>query len=103
LTAHRVTTMQAFRDLFSDEVLLPGENMAIDSVTLNGRLDYFGSTVNLAARLQGLSEGGDIVLSESLAADPAVRRILEPYRASHESASLKGFDRPARFARLTMR
>ena len=32
-------------------------------VTLNDRLDYFGSTVNMAARLQGQSAGGDIVLS----------------------------------------
>ena len=31
-------------------------------VTLNDRLDYFGSTVNMAARLQGQSQGGDIVL-----------------------------------------
>src|SRR3546814_2334232 len=29
------------------------------AVTLNDRLDYFGSTVNLAARLQGQSRGGD--------------------------------------------
>ena len=32
-------------------------------VNLNDRLDYFGSTVNMAARLQGQSQGGDIVLS----------------------------------------
>ena len=31
-------------------------------VNLNDRLDYFGSTVNMAARLQGQSQGGDIVL-----------------------------------------
>src|SRR6185503_17183727 len=31
------------------------------AVTLNDRLDYFGSTVNLAARLEGQSTGEDIV------------------------------------------
>jgi len=39
-------------------------------VTFNDRLDYFGSTVNLAARLQGQSKGGDIILSSEIAADP---------------------------------
>jgi hypothetical protein len=28
-------------------------------VTLNERLDYFGSTVNVAARLAGLSQGSE--------------------------------------------
>ena len=36
------------------------------AVTLNDRLDYFGSTINMAARLQGESDGGDIVFSEDL-------------------------------------
>ena len=46
------------------------------AVTLNDRLDYFGSTVNLAARLQGESQGGDIVLSVEMAGDPAVAEVL---------------------------
>ena len=46
-------------------------------VNLNDRLDYFGSTVNMAARLQGQSEGGDIVLSRAVADDPAVKPLLE--------------------------
>ena len=71
------------------------------AVTLNDRLDYFGSTVNLAARLQGQSVGGDIVLSETLAADATVRKILAPYALTDESAEIRGFDRPARFRRLT--
>ena len=33
------------------------------AVTLNDRLDYFGSTVNLAARLEGLSSGHDVIIS----------------------------------------
>ena len=45
-------------------------------VTLNDRLDYFGSTVNMAARLQGQSAGGDIVLSRTVADDPAVQPLL---------------------------
>lgn len=71
------------------------------AVTLNERLDYFGSTVNLAARLQGRSRRGEVVLSESLAADPAVAPLLRDRAASRESAELKGFDRPVPFVRLT--
>lgn len=71
------------------------------AVTLNERLDYFGSTVNLAARLQGRSRRSEIVLSESLAADPAVVPLLRDRPASRESAELKGFDRPVPFVRLT--
>lgn len=36
------------------------------SVTLNDRSDYFGTTVNTAARVEGLSQGHDIVFTESL-------------------------------------
>ncbi|ALG66908.1 adenylate/guanylate cyclase domain-containing protein [Beggiatoa leptomitoformis] len=33
------------------------------ALNLNEKLDYFGSTVNLAARVQGIGEGDDIILS----------------------------------------
>jgi class 3 adenylate cyclase len=69
-------------------------------VSLNERLDYFGSTVNMAARLQGQSEGEDIVLSRAVADDPAVRPLLEGLEAREESVALKGFDRPVSFVRL---
>jgi len=42
------------------------------AVTLNERLDFFGSTVNLAARLQGLSAGNDIIISNVVCTDPEV-------------------------------
>ena len=70
-------------------------------VTLNDRLDYFGSTVNMAARLQGQSAGGDIVLSRSVADDPAVQPLLAGLPAREESVALKGFSDPIRFVRLT--
>ena len=69
-------------------------------VTLNDRLDYFGSTVNMAARLQGQSEGGDIVVSRSIADDPAVRPVLAAIASREESVTLKGFNAPIGFVRL---
>jgi class 3 adenylate cyclase len=71
-------------------------------VTLNDRLDYFGSTVNMAARLQGQSAGGDVVLSRSVADDPAVRPLLAGLKAGEESVALKGFSDPIRFVRLQL-
>lgn len=57
------------------------------AVNQNGRLDYFGSTLNLAARLLGFSEGGDVVVTREAAADPAVAHWL-----SEQGPSLSGED-----------
>ncbi|MBZ0284759.1 MAG: DUF5939 domain-containing protein [Anaerolineae bacterium] len=64
------------------------------AVTLNDRLDYFGSTVNKAARLEGLSSGGDVVISGTVESDPEVAALLEDgtFRAEMFNARLKGFD-----------
>jgi class 3 adenylate cyclase len=69
-------------------------------VTLNDRLDYFGSTVNMAARLQGQSTGGDVVLSRAVADDPAVQGVIADLPKRDEEVALKGFDRPVGFVRL---
>jgi class 3 adenylate cyclase len=62
------------------------------AVTLNDRLDYFGGTVNLAARLEGLSSGGDVVVSENIYRDPAVQDLLRgSLRAEAFCRMLKGF------------
>jgi class 3 adenylate cyclase len=201
LTAHQVTTMQAFRALFSEEVLGPGQDFAIDNVTLlftdlegstalyerigdspayalvrdhfdflgdvvrvhdgalvktigdsvmaafaapanavraalemqrrvhefnarhggevivikmgvhggaciavtlNERFDYFGSTVNLAARMEGQSHGGDIILSERLANDPSVAPLLDGLDVTSEAAPLKGFAEAIPYRRIVM-
>jgi len=40
-------------------------------VNLNNRLDYFGQVVNMAARIQGTAEGGEIIISKAIRRDPA--------------------------------
>jgi class 3 adenylate cyclase len=66
------------------------------AVTLNDRLDYFGSTVNLAARLEGQSTGGDVVISTAVYSDPEVRELLAAcpagLAATHFTIPLKGFE-----------
>jgi class 3 adenylate cyclase len=69
-------------------------------VSLNDRMDYFGSTVNMAARLQGQSQGGDIVLSEAVACDPAVKPLLVAVPTRRENVGLKGFESPVGFVRV---
>ena len=64
-----------------------GPCIAVDQ---NGVLDYFGSTVNLAARLVGISSGDDIVVSDAVLADPEVEALAlatEPV-----AVTLKGFE-----------
>ena len=64
------------------------------AVTLNDRLDYFGSTVNMAARLEGLSTGSDVIISRAIYDDAEVRELLcaENLSAKPFEMSLKGFD-----------
>ena len=48
-------------------------------VTLNHRLDYFGETVNIAARLGALAQGDDVVLSHAVLDDPATSASAENF------------------------
>jgi class 3 adenylate cyclase len=70
------------------------------AVTLNDRLDYFGSVVNMAARLQGQSQGGDLVLSTDICGDPAVAELLAGLAVTPDRAQLKGFEEPQPFWRI---
>lgn len=72
------------------------------AVTLNDRLDYFGSVVNMAARLQGQSQGGDLVLSAEIVSDPAVADLLKGLVLTPDSAELKGFEQPQPFWRARL-
>jgi adenylate cyclase len=58
------------------------------AVNANELLDYFGSTVNIAARVQNESIGGDIVVTPEILSDPGVQRILE-----RESPHIEAFER----------
>jgi len=71
------------------------------AVTLNERLDYFGSTVNLAARLGGAAEGGEIVLSQAVAADPGVRAALAGRALREDLLSVRGFEAKVACLRLS--
>jgi class 3 adenylate cyclase len=74
------------------------------AVNLNDRLDYFGTTVNLAARLEGQSRGGDVVISEKLRRDPVVDKLLQALDIQVDTfaTSIKGFDEHFCLFRLSL-
>lgn len=61
-------------------------------VNANDRLDYFGNTVNQAARIEGQSKGGDVVVTEAIAEDPEVAALLrrDGLCATRFATQLKG-------------
>jgi class 3 adenylate cyclase len=65
-------------------------------VNLNGKFDYFGSTVNVASRLEKLATGEDVIISEAVYADPEVARFLQneedTLAATPFRSELRGFD-----------
>ena len=72
------------------------------AVTLNDRLDYFGTTVNIAARLGAVAQGGDVVISDDIFRDPEVADVVQRLQLDviTEEILLKGCSRPVRFHRL---
>ena len=62
-------------------------------MTLNERLDYFGTTVNMASRLEGQAQGDDLIVSTEVVRHPAVQRLLRERQVSSEefNARLKDF------------
>lgn len=70
-------------------------------VTANGILDYFGQTVNTAARLQGAAGAGEVLLVESVADEAHQSGWLgEHVPGERFEAALKGLDAPLRVARI---
>ena len=62
------------------------------AVTLNENLDYFGQTVNVAARVQSLAGAGEICISEALNAAPGVSHLLAGHKVIEFDAPLQGVE-----------
>jgi class 3 adenylate cyclase len=62
------------------------------AVTSNETLDYFGQTVNIAARVQALADSDEIYLSETLYSVPGVAALLAGCQVTAADAHLKGID-----------
>lgn len=72
------------------------------AVETNEQLDYFGQTVNIAARVQALAEAGEIVCTEAIyqAANIADVLATNQFEIKQDQALLKGVGSPVTFYRL---
>ncbi len=106
-TAAAIAMMQAMQGLIgvrqSDQVGLKVGLHAGPALAVNAgsSLDYFGQTVNIAARVQGLADAGDICLTWALNDNAAVPALLAGagYEGRAELAKLKGVSAEERIYR----
>ena len=61
-------------------------------------LDYFGATVNVAARLENQCRGGEVIVSEDVAGDAETAAALADRTQIEETAMLRGVSAPVRFS-----
>lgn len=71
-------------------------------VNANERMDYFGRTVNIAARIQGESKGGDAVLPLQVFENPENAAAFREFsfQATEFEATLKGIENRWRLVRI---
>ena len=84
--------IETFNSSISDKLVLKigihtGHSIV---VSLNDRIDYFGQTVNIAARVQALADADEIYMSEDVYTFPGVREAIAHREVSSEEASVKG-------------
>jgi class 3 adenylate cyclase len=74
------------------------------AVNANDRLDFFGTTINLAARMVSCCKGGDLVVSDELYHRPEMREFVKQYKAAPEPSDvrLRGFNDPRRIWRIEL-
>jgi class 3 adenylate cyclase len=60
------------------------------AVTLNDRLDYFGQTVNIAARVQALSAADEIIITDDVLSLPGAAELVADLPIEPTAVGLKG-------------
>ncbi len=95
--------LEAFNRNISDKLVLKigihtGHSIV---VTLNDRLDYFGQTVNIAARVQGLADAGEIYVSEDVYNFPGVREAIADCNIIQEQVVVKGISEKLRVYKIS--
>ncbi|HYR58247.1 MAG TPA: DUF5939 domain-containing protein, partial [Chthoniobacteraceae bacterium] len=74
------------------------------AVNANERLDFFGTTINLAARMVGCCEGGDLAVSDELFRRPEMKEFLSSCAEAPQPSEVhfRGFEKPHLVWRLAM-
>jgi class 3 adenylate cyclase len=72
------------------------------AVNANERLDYFGTTINLAARLVDSCTGGDLTISDDFYNRPQTQSFLREHGLKSDPAEMRfrGFDTPTKLWRI---
>jgi class 3 adenylate cyclase len=98
--------MDAFNRNLPDKALILKIGVhrgAAITVTQNERLDYFGQTVNIAARVQNLAQAEEICLTTEVLEAPGVREMLAPFAVERQVMQLKGIMQHVPVFRVTPR
>jgi len=87
-----IEQIDAFNKNISEELILKigvhkGHSIA---VAVNERLDYFGQSVNIASRIQGLADANEIYISGDVYAASGVSETLKSHLVMPEQVSVKG-------------
>lgn len=69
-------------------------------VTLNDRLDYFGTTVNIASRVSNMAEGEEIIITADTYGAAGVQALTAPLQLVDCFADVRGLDDPVPIYRL---
>jgi class 3 adenylate cyclase len=72
------------------------------AVTTGDVLDYFGATVNIAARLEHQCHGGEVIVSDGVAREAETAAMLADRTQIEETAMLRGVSAPIRFLRIAV-
>ena len=51
---------------------------------MNSNIDYFGNTVNLAAKIQSMAGAGEIAFTENVLNDPELQKLIQDEKISLE-------------------
>jgi adenylate cyclase len=74
------------------------------AVNANDRLDYFGTTINLAARMVSCCQGGDLAVSDEIFQRPEMTEFLRSCEASPELSEVRfrGFNKARQVWRIPL-
>jgi len=97
--------IEAFNRNISDKLILKigihnGHSIV---VSLNDRIDYFGQTVNIAARVQALADADQIYISENVYKFPGVREAIAHCDVLPEQTLVKGVSEKLQVHRISIR
>jgi class 3 adenylate cyclase len=89
----KLSAIASFPHVNADTVNRCGAALATNA---DDRLDYFGQTVNIAARVQALAQAGEIWLTEPVFQTDGVKNafIDSGYHNQKHPVSLKGVGQP---------